>query len=67
MHRTAQAAGTQPAAATQATDSAWPFAPLTEQQLAQRNAMERALRAGMPAAVAQFCAAFDDTVTGALA
>lgn len=43
--------------------SAWPFAPLTDQQQRQQQATEAALRAGR----VRVFRAFDDTVAGALA
>jgi len=41
--------------------SAWPFAPLTDHQLSQRDATERALQSG---GMACFVRAFADTVFG---
>lgn len=43
--------------------SAWPFAPLTNQQQRQQQATEAALRAGR----VRVFRAFDDTIAGALA
>lgn len=43
--------------------TAWPFAPLTDQQQRQQQATEAALRAGR----VRVFRAFDDTVAGALA